>query len=81
MLVHTKTVKDIMLACEVLHNILWAERGAGGAIAERDLEDEEIPCGLEDGDPAGGHDRNPTNSAKEQKDYLKDWFNGTGAVP
>ena len=46
MLVHTKTVKDIMLACEVLHNILWAERGAGGAIAERDLEDEEIPCGF-----------------------------------
>ena len=66
------------MACVVLHNILKAERGAGGA---RDLEDEEIPCGLKDGDPPGGHDRNPANNAKEQRDYLKDWFNGAGAVP
>ena len=29
----------------------------------------------------GGHDWNPANSAKEQRDYLKDWFNHAGAVP
>ena len=56
--------------------MLRAERGAGGAGAERDLDDEEIPCGLEDGDPTGGHASNPANNANDQRDYLKDWFNG-----
>ena len=76
-LVHPKRVKDIVFSCVVLHNMMRAERGAGSA---GDLEDEEIPCGLEDGDPPGGHVSNPANSAKEQRDYLKDWFNGAGAV-
>ena len=41
-----------------------------------------IPCDMDDGGDGGdGHDRNPANSAKEQRDYLKDWFNGAGAVP
>ena len=53
------------MACVVLHNRLRTERGAGAA---RDLEDEVIPC-------------KPANSAKEQRDYLRDWFNGAGAVP
>ena len=62
----------------VLHNMLRREIGAGGA---RDLEDEEISCDM---DPAGdgpGPDRNQGKSAKEQRDYLRDWFNGAGAVP
>ena len=50
-LVHPKRVKDIVLACVVLHNMLRAERYADGA---RDLEDEAISCDLEDGDPPGG---------------------------
>ena len=69
----------IVLACVVLHNMLKGERGSSGARVERDLEDENLPCGL--GDPVGGHGRNPTNSAKEQRDYLMDWFNSAGAVP
>ena len=77
-LVHPKRVKVIVLACVVLHNMLRRERGAGGA---RDLEDEVITCGMDDGGDGGGHDRNPANSAKVQRDYLKDWFNGAGAVP
>ena len=36
---------------------------------------------MDDGGYGDGHDRNPANSAKEQRDYLKDWFNGAGAVP
>ena len=68
-LVHPKRMKVIVLAHVVLYNMLRAERGAGGV---RDLEDEVIPYGLGDGDPAGGHDRNPTNSAKKQR--------GTGAT-
>ena len=51
-LMHPKRVKVIVLACVVLHNMLRAERGAGGA---RDLEDEEIPCGMEDGGSSEGY--------------------------
>ena len=36
------------------------------------MEDEVIPCGLDDGGDGPGRDRNPANSAKEQRDYLKD---------
>ena len=36
--------------------MLRVKRGAGGQ--ERDLEDEEIPCELEDGDEGDEHDRN-----------------------
>ena len=78
MLVHPDRVRVIVLACVVLHNMLRRERGAGGA---RDFEDEEIPCDM---DPAGDGprlDRNPGKSAKEQRDYLRDCFNGAGAVP
>ena len=66
------------MACVVLHNMLRRERGAGGV---RDLEDEEIPCDMDPARNGPGPDRNPGNSAKEQRDYLKDWFNGAGAVP
>ena len=52
----------------VLHNMLRAERGARAA---SDLDDEDIPCGMDDGSDGDGHDRNPANSAKEQRDYLK----------
>ena len=76
--VHLNRMKDMVLACVVLHNMLRAKRGAGGRV-DRDLEDEVIPCVFLDGDAAGGHDRTP-NSAKQQRDYLKDWFNGAAAV-
>ena len=79
-LVHGKGVKDIVLACVVLPKMLRAQRGVGGW-AKRDLEDEEIPCDLEDDDEGHGHDRNPPNSAKEQRNYLKRWFNIAGAGP
>ena len=39
-----------------------------------------IPCDMDDGGEGNGNDRNPANSAKEQRDYLKAWFNGAGAV-
>ena len=65
-------MKDIVLVCVVLHNMLRAERGAGGRV-DRGLEDEVIPCIFVDGDAGDGHD-------KQQSDYLKDWFNGAGAV-
>ena len=54
-----------MLAYVVLHNMLRAERGAGGRV-ERDLGDEEIPCELEDGDEGHRHDRNPQQSQETE---------------
>ena len=48
---------DIVLACVVLNNMLRAQR-SGGQV-ERDLEDEEIPCDLKDGEEGDGHDRTP----------------------
>ena len=77
-LVRPERGRVIVLACVVLHNMLRAERGGGAA---RDLEHEKIPCDMADGGHGDGHDRNPGNSAKEQRDYLKDWCNGAGAVP
>ena len=59
--------------------MLWAQRGASGRV-EKDLEDWEIPYDLEDDDESDGHDRNPPKNAKEQRDYLKRWFNSAGAV-
>ena len=76
-LVHPDRVRVIVLACVVLQNMLRRERGAGGA---RDLEDEVVYYDMADGGH-GGHDRNPGKSDKEQRDYLRDWFNGAGAVP
>ena len=51
-------MKEIGLACVVLHNVLGAQRGAGGQ-TEMDLEDEVILCDFEDGDARDGNDRNP----------------------
>ena len=41
-------VKEIVLACMRLHNMLRAQRGAAGR-TERDLEDQEISYHLKDG--------------------------------
>ena len=40
-----------------------------------------VECDMTDGGDGPGRDRNPGHSAKEERDYLKDWFNGAGAVP
>ena len=58
--------------------MLRRERGAGVA---RDLEDMVVQCDISDNGDGPGRDRNPGHSAKQQRDYLKDWFNGDGAVP
>ena len=67
---------DIVMACVVL---LMCQRGGSGR-AETDLKDEVVPCALENCEEDDGHDRNPALNAKSQRNYLKGWFNGTGAV-
>ena len=75
-----KEARKIVMMCIVLHNVLRSQqaRQAGG----QGPDDEQLPdSGLVDGGDAGdGHDRNPSRDAKEQREYLKDYFNNEGAV-
>ena len=74
-------VRDIVMSCIVLHNILgsWAPRQAVGQGPE---DDQLSDSGLMDGgDGSDGHQRNPSREAKDQREYLKDYFNHAGAVP
>ena len=73
-----KRARDIVMSCIVLHNILRsrAQRQAGG----QGPEDDQLPdSGLVDG--GDGHQRNPSRETKDQREYLKDYFNNAGAVP
>ena len=71
-----KVVRDIMLTCVVLHNMLRSHQG--GADRPPTPADDIQP-------PQGGqrhHEnlRNPSREAKHQQDLLKDYFNHVGAL-
>ena len=75
------TVRDVVFACVVLHNILRSQyQGQPGG--QQPGEDDDVPddCGLIGGAAGGGQDRNPAREAKRQRNYLKDYFNNEGAV-
>ena len=70
-----ETVRDVVLTCVVLHNILRSQyQGQHG--------DDDVPGDgrLLGGAADGGRDRNPAREAKRLRDYLKDYFNNEGAV-
>ena len=75
-----ETVRDVVLTCVVLHNILRSQyKGQHGG---QQPGDDDVPS---DGHLIGGaadcgHDRNPAREAKRLRDYLKDYFNNEGAV-
>ena len=78
-----ETVREVVMTCVVLHNILrsqYQSQPAGQQPGEDDDDDVPGDCGLIGGAAGGGQDRNPAREAKRQRDYLKDYFNNEGAV-
>ena len=78
-----ETVRDVVMTCVVLHNILRSQyQGQHGAQQPGDDDDDDVPgdCRLIGGAAGGGPDRNPAREAKRQRDYLKNYFNNEGAV-
>ena len=77
-----ETVRDVVLTCVVLHNILRSQyQGQHGGQQPGD-DDDDVPVDgrLIGGAADGGRDRNPAREAKRLRDYLKDYFNNEGAV-
>ena len=78
-----ETVRDVVMTCVVLHNILRSQyQGQHGGQEPGDDEDDDVPgdCRHIGGAAGGDPDRNPAREAKRQRDYLKDYFNNEGAV-
>ena len=77
-----ETVRDVVLTCVVLHNILRSQyQGQHGGQQPGGYDDDVNGDGwLISGAADGGRDRNPAREAKRLRDYLKDYFNNEGAV-
>ena len=77
-----ETVKDVVLTCVVLHNILRSQYQGQHVGQQPGGDDDDVPGDgrLIGGAADGGRDRNPAREAKRLRDYLKDYFNNEGAV-
>ena len=68
-----ETVREVVLTCVVLHNILRSQyQGHHGGQQHDDDDDVPGDCHLIGGAAGGGPDRNPAREAKRQMDYPKD---------
>ena len=77
-----ETVRDVVMTCVVLHNILRSQYQNHGAQQTGDDEDPDFGVGqLVGGGGNPGAERNPSREAKRQRDYMKEYFNNAGAVP
>ena len=81
-----ETVRDVVLTCVVLHNILRSQyqgQHCGQQPGDDDNDDDDDVPGngrLISGAADGGHNRNPAREAKRLRDYLKDYCNNERAV-
>ena len=75
-----ETVRDVVMTCVVLHNILRSQyQGQHGGQEPED--DDDVPGDRRlIGAAGGGPDKNPAREAKRQRDYLKNYFHNEGAV-
>ena len=74
-----KVVRDIVLMCVILHNMLRSHQG--GADRPPTPADDIQPPQADQGEQ--GHNRNfrnPSREAKHQRDLLKDYFNHVGGT-
>ena len=70
-----ETVRDVVMTCVVLHNILRSQyQGQHGGQEPGDDDDVPGDCRLIGGAAGGGPDRNPAREAKRQRDYLSGYF-------
>ena len=75
-----KVVRDIVLTCVVLHNVLISHQGA--ADRSSTPADDIQPPQADQGEQRHRENlRNPSREAKHQRDLLKDYFNHVGALP
>ena len=74
-----KVVRDIVLTCVVLHNMLGSHQG--GADRPPTPADDIQPPQNDQGEQAKDENvRNPSREAKHQRNLLKDYFNNLGAM-
>ena len=77
-----ETVRDVVLTCVVLHNILRSQYQGQQGGQQPGGDDDDVPGDgrLIRSAADCGHDRNPAREAKRLRDYLTDYFNNEGAV-
>ena len=74
-----KVVRDIVLTCVVLHNMLKSHQG-GADRPPTPADDKQPPLGDQGEERHHENLRNPSREAKHQQDLLKDYFNHVGAL-
>ena len=77
-----ETVREVVLTCVVLHNILRSRYQGQHGGQQPGGDDDDVPGDgrLIGGAADCGHHRNPAREAKRLRDYLRDYFNNEGAV-
>ena len=74
-----KVVRDIVLTCMVLHNMLRSHQGEADR-PPAPADDIQPPRGDQGEQRHQENFRNPSREAKHQRDLLKDYFNQVGAL-
>ena len=74
-----KVVRDIVLTCVVIHNMLRSHQGAADR-PSTPADDIQPPQAYQGEQGHHKNLRNPSRETKHQQDLLKDYFNHVGAL-